>query len=69
MYLGDLEADYERFVDWDEDVHGPMDSQENRRQYPENFVWSCCEKDGLVEGCTTGTHISNPFHAAKRQRL
>ncbi|EEB87969.1 hypothetical protein MPER_14459, partial [Moniliophthora perniciosa FA553] len=31
---------------WDEDCHGPMDTEENRKEFPENFKWSCCNEDG-----------------------
>ena len=45
------------WADWDEDVHGPMDSYENRRDYPENFMWSCCEKAGDDKsGCEDVPH-------------
>ncbi|KAG6906175.1 hypothetical protein DXG01_015438 [Tephrocybe rancida] len=52
----ELEVDESGFVDWDEDCHGPMDSSDNRRQYPENFKWTCCEQDGRAEGCVHGVH-------------
>lgn len=55
-FLGELEVNYEKFVDWDEDVHGPMDTPNNRRQYPENFTWTCCELDGQGIGCVQGEH-------------
>jgi hypothetical protein len=55
--IGDLEVNYEAFEDWDEDCHGPMDSKANRRDYPENFIWNCCDKDGLAEGCEQGEHV------------
>ncbi|KAH8099986.1 hypothetical protein BXZ70DRAFT_198291 [Cristinia sonorae] len=53
---GHLEADETKFVDWDEDVHGPMDTPENRRDYPENFTWTCCNEDGVSEGCRDDVH-------------
>ncbi|KAJ7056705.1 hypothetical protein C8F01DRAFT_1086991 [Mycena amicta] len=56
FHPGDLEVDYEKFVDWDEDCHGPMDSRGNRRDYPENFTWSCCDADGTAPGCVNGRH-------------
>nr|GAT52468.1 predicted protein [Mycena chlorophos] len=56
FHPGELEAEEDRFVDWDEDCHGPMDTDENRRAYPENFTWGCCESDGTAEGCVTGKH-------------
>ncbi|KAK7032773.1 hypothetical protein R3P38DRAFT_770695 [Favolaschia claudopus] len=56
FHPGEMEVDDEKFVDWDEDCHGPMDCDENRRQFPENFLWSCCEADGMSGGCATGKH-------------
>ncbi len=55
--LGDLEVDEEGFPDHDEDCHGPMDTDENRREFPESFIWNCCEMDGTSEGCETGRHV------------
>ncbi|GIQ88002.1 hypothetical protein KIPB_010158 [Kipferlia bialata] len=50
---GELEIDYESetWYDWDEDCHGRMDTQSNRREYPDGFVWSCCGESGEAEGC------------------
>ncbi|KAJ6553624.1 hypothetical protein DFH09DRAFT_1153913 [Mycena vulgaris] len=56
FHPGDLEVDEAKFLDWDEDCHGPMDSQHNRDEFPQNFSWSCCSGDGLSEGCITGKH-------------
>ena len=53
---GDLEADEDAFVDWDENCHGPIDCDENREEYPENFTWSCCDLDGRSEGCEKAEH-------------
>ncbi|EPQ53998.1 hypothetical protein GLOTRDRAFT_43780 [Gloeophyllum trabeum ATCC 11539] len=44
------------FVDWDEDVHGEMDTKRNRRDYPENFTWTCCKRDGRKDGCREDVH-------------
>ncbi|KAJ4480159.1 hypothetical protein J3R30DRAFT_3288442, partial [Lentinula aciculospora] len=53
--------DWTSFPDWDEDVHGPIDTERTRREYPENFLWSCCREDGTSEGCVRGAHQSvNP---------
>lgn len=54
---GELEVDQDMFVDHDENCHGPMDSEDNRRDYPENFIYSCCDEDGQAEGCQTGRHV------------
>ncbi|KAI0010890.1 hypothetical protein F4779DRAFT_616153 [Xylariaceae sp. FL0662B] len=44
--------------DWDENCHGPMDSGENKVEYPEAFVWDCCDKIGTRRGCTLGRHMA-----------
>lgn len=54
---GELEPDYEMFVDHDEDCHGRIDSSDMREQFPENFMYTCCDEDGLSEGCKTGRHV------------
>ena len=56
---GNLEVDYdaEGWADWDEDVHGPMDTDQNREEYPENFEWTCCGEAGDNEsGCEDCPH-------------
>ncbi|KAH9926836.1 hypothetical protein B0H21DRAFT_894972 [Amylocystis lapponica] len=55
---GHLKVDYNKWPDWDEDVHGPMDTSANRAEYPENFTWTCCRQDGTVEGCQEAEHVS-----------
>lgn len=46
--LGDLEPYYDSdfWADHDEDCHGPIDTQENRRDHPEGFQWDCCDTSG-----------------------
>ncbi|KAJ3725676.1 hypothetical protein DFJ43DRAFT_575362 [Lentinula guzmanii] len=67
FHPGSLEPDYASFPDWDEDVHGPIDNEETRRHYPENFIWSCCQADGNSEGCVHGVHQS--ANAQKKARV
>ena len=55
--LGALEPDYDSFPDWDEDCHGPIDTAQNRKEYPECFFWDCCDKDTTSEGCEEGKHV------------
>ncbi|KAH8425137.1 uncharacterized protein LDX57_002886 [Aspergillus melleus] len=43
------------FFDHDEDCHGPMDSDENRKEFPEAFIYECCKESG-IDPCTTGWH-------------
>lgn len=64
---GELEVLEENFADWDEACHGPMDTPANRRSYPENFQWTCCDNVGLSSGCVQGEH--QPVVARKRKRL
>ncbi|KAF7312035.1 hypothetical protein MIND_00215600 [Mycena indigotica] len=66
FHPGDLEVEDDKFVDWDEDCHGPMDTRSNRREFPENFTWSCCEGDGTAGGCVNGRHRPK---SNKRQRF
>ncbi|KIM39375.1 hypothetical protein M413DRAFT_198496 [Hebeloma cylindrosporum] len=67
FHPGEMLVNEESFVDWDSDCHGPMDTAENRSQYPENFTWTCCDKDGQSSGCVRGEH--RPAVARKRKRL
>lgn len=46
----DDEADF--FADHDED---PNDDW-HRLEYPEGFIWNCCEQAGNIKGCQTGVH-------------
>lgn len=57
-HIGYLRINYhaEGWADWDEDVHGPMDTDEHREEWPENFTWTCCEKAGDDYGCEVGPH-------------
>lgn len=64
---GELEVDEESFADYDEEIHGPMDTEENRTNLPENFIWSCCEGHGNVPGCVQDRHQSAV--PRKRRRL
>lgn len=68
MMLGDLELHEESFVDWDEDCHGPMDTAQNRADYPQNFLWSCCDGVGDSPGCVTGVHAAGA-PSRKRRRV
>jgi hypothetical protein len=51
---GELEVDYDRWDDHDEACHGIIDSNALRREYPENYIWSCCGRSGDECGCTCG---------------
>ncbi|KZO97345.1 hypothetical protein CALVIDRAFT_536362 [Calocera viscosa TUFC12733] len=51
-HSGNLEPDYNAFGDDDEDPN----TEWYRKEYPENFNWSCCGEDGTTEGCVASTH-------------
>ncbi|KAH9237556.1 hypothetical protein K456DRAFT_1721227 [Colletotrichum gloeosporioides 23] len=58
---GNLEPDgyHDIWADHDEDVGGPIDTSENREQFPEVFRWDCCEEPGDADGCHRGAHRTN----------
>jgi hypothetical protein len=45
-YAGELEPDYEAWPDHDERCHGPIDTDDNKREFPDSFEWSCCQTNG-----------------------
>jgi hypothetical protein len=49
---GECEPTEEMYCDYDEDCHGPIDSRENRQEFPDQFVWSCCGATSRKWGCT-----------------
>lgn len=65
--LGDQEVDWDGdfWADHDERCHGTIDTPEMRKEYPEGFVWSCCDEPGDADGCKTSRHRPN---RAKRVR-
>lgn len=54
--IGKLEVDWDVWEDHDEDVHGEMDPEELRREFPVNYTYSCCDEDGTAGGCQTTRH-------------
>lgn len=54
---GSLEADYDWFKDWDDRVHGDIDTPENRMQYSEGFVYDCCDENATSEGSQLTCHV------------
>lgn len=60
--IGELEVDHEGdfWADHDEDCHGTIDTAEMRVEYPEGFIWDCCDELGDSEGCTVGKHEADP---------
>jgi hypothetical protein len=54
--LLDCDWDAAEWYDWDETCHGPIDTEEHKREYPDGFMWDCCGKSGTRRGCTRGKH-------------
>jgi len=42
--------------DWREDLYGEMDTEENRKEYPDGFEWTCCGESGEKAECEIGRH-------------
>jgi hypothetical protein len=66
--IGELETDDEGdfWADHDEDCHGRI--EDLREEFPEGFIWSCCNaRGGESDGCEIGHHQS-PLHIAKKQK-
>ncbi|KAJ9205249.1 hypothetical protein C8Q69DRAFT_113590 [Paecilomyces variotii] len=55
------EPDYDLFVDHDEDCHGTIDSSEMREQFPEKFIYPCCDRTGVEEPCTVDWHRESDY--------
>ncbi len=41
----------------------PRDTAENREQWPEVFIWSCCDEDGAAGGWRAGRHMESEADA------
>jgi hypothetical protein len=43
-----LEVDFDSgfWADHDEDCHGSIDTDEMRKEFPDGFIWDCCDKHG-----------------------
>ncbi|KXJ87504.1 hypothetical protein Micbo1qcDRAFT_197820 [Microdochium bolleyi] len=50
----DLKGDF--WADHDEDLHGRIDSEELREEYPDGYLWTCCAETGSHPGCQRGPH-------------
>ncbi|KAJ3487314.1 hypothetical protein NLG97_g6434 [Lecanicillium saksenae] len=55
---GEMEADYDddTWADNDENIHGPIETEENMAEFPDAFIWDCCEQRGTAAGCEVGPH-------------
>ena len=64
---GDMEPDYDSHVwaDHDERCHGTIDSDFCRKEYPDGFIWDCCEQTGSAVGCKEGEHKADPRTSKK----
>ena len=56
---GECEPDYESdfWADHDERCHGIIADLGN--EFPEGFIYDCCEKNGTSKGCEVGRHEAN----------
>ncbi|OAA81751.1 NACHT and WD domain protein [Akanthomyces lecanii RCEF 1005] len=52
--------DHWRWADHDERCHGPIDTEEHKRIYPEAFDWDCCEEARNSSGCELAQHRTEP---------
>ncbi|CAL5871770.1 uncharacterized protein PFLUO_LOCUS6023 [Penicillium psychrofluorescens] len=50
------EPDDEAFADHDENCHGIIDTDEMRQEFPENFIYQCCDRNGAEEPCENDWH-------------
>ncbi|KAK5651496.1 hypothetical protein OQA88_11950 [Cercophora sp. LCS_1] len=64
---GAMEPDYDGdfWADHDEDAHGEINTKDNKKEYPEGFIFDCCERMGDKPGCRRFRHESDP---AKNRR-
>ncbi|XWW99729.1 hypothetical protein V2A60_007741 [Cordyceps javanica] len=46
------------WADHDEDIHGPYETEENLAEWPDAFLWDCCDQTGSAAGCEVGSHRS-----------
>ena len=58
LQTGNLDVDDSEdfWADHDEDCHGIIDTDEMREEFPDGFIWDCCEELGSAKGCTVGRH-------------
>lgn len=64
---GETEPDFDGdfWTDHDEDIHGIIDSDFCRKEYPEGFMWNCCGKPGDAKGCMVDVHRPQTAKKAK----
>lgn len=68
-HSGYLYADHEsdQWADHDERCHGSIDNDWTMREYPDGYIWSCCDQTGSADGCKMGKHeaFAEKSHLAK----
>lgn len=60
--------DYDSHVwaDHDERCHGTINSEWCRKEYPDGYMWECCEGTGPhAVGCVKGKHEADPKRSKK----
>lgn len=61
--------DEDFFADHDEDCHGIIDTDEMREEYPDGFIYECCDRNGEEEPCIKDWHEPTDPEAAKRRLI
>ena len=58
MSIGQLEPlyDSEVWADHVERIHGRIDTEENKKEFPKGFEWDCCQRRGDEVGCEVDVH-------------
>jgi hypothetical protein len=64
-----MEADFEGdfWADHDEMCHGDIDSDFCKREYPQGYIWDCCDTQGDQPGCERSRHKADPRLKAARR--
>ena len=60
----DWDSDF--WADHNDDCHGNREDLGD--EYPEGFIYPCCDQDGTAEGCMSGRHKEEEV-TRKRRRL
>lgn len=50
----EVNDDDDFWADHDEDCHGTIDTDWMRHEFPNGFLWDCCDQPGDAKGCETG---------------
>ncbi|KAF2276430.1 uncharacterized protein EI97DRAFT_458365 [Westerdykella ornata] len=60
-----VDNEHETWVDWPDFMD--MYSEETQNEYPEGFIWDCCEKRGTEPGCQKSIHRPKDAKRARRE--